>query len=158
MAKSGETWVTSVTTANAGFLGEYDHALDEKGRLTMPSRFRPGIGDPFILTRGLDGCLFAYPRSMWQAIVSQLDSLPFTAAAPRNFSRIFFSGAAEVTLDRQGRFLIPPSLRRHAALDKDAVVIGVSTRLEIWSQERWREFCAAAEPEYQSLAESLFRS
>jgi MraZ protein len=141
-----------------GFLGEYEHALDDKGRLTMPSKFRPGVGDPFILTRGLDGCLFIYPLKVWEGIAGQLDALPFTASAPRNFSRLFFSGAVEAALDRQGRFLVPPALRRYAGLDKDAVIIGVSNRIEVWGKERWADFCDGAEPEYQSLAESLFRS
>jgi len=148
----------TVTRADNGFLGEYEHALDDKSRLIMPSKFRVGIGDPFILTRGLDGCLFAYPLATWESIAGQLDALPFTSAAPRGFSRLFFSGAVECSLDRQGRFLVPSGLRRYAGLERDAVVIGVSNRLEIWSQQRWQDFCAQAEPEYQALAESLFRS
>jgi len=146
-----------VPAGRASFLGEYQHALDEKGRLTMPARFRTGLGDPFVVTRGLDGCLFAYPLDVWEDITGQLDSLPFTESAPRAFARLFFSGAVEASVDRQGRLLIPPPLRSHAALDKDAVVIGVSNRVEIWSGERWRDYRARAEEEYQSLAEGLFK-
>ncbi len=143
---------------DAGFLGEYEHALDDKGRLTVPSKFREGLGDPFIVTRGLDGCLFAYPAATWQQIAGKLDSLPFTASVPRAFTRLFFSGAVEATLDRQGRVIVPPGLRRHAGLEKDAVVIGVSSRVEIWSRERWNVFRERAEGEYQTLSEELFQT
>lgn len=145
------------------FLGEYQHALDEKGRLTVPARFRTGLGDPFVVTRGLDGCLFAYPQEVWENITGQLDSLPFTESAPRAFARLFFSGAVEASFDRQGRFLILPALRAHAALDaldkdaNDVVIIGVSSRVEIWSGERWRAYRARVEQEYQALAEDLFK-
>jgi MraZ protein len=150
--------MTGNVGSGAGFLGEYEHALDDKGRLTMPSRFRAAIGDPFILTRGLDNCLFAYSLPVWEGIARQLDALPFTSAAPRGFSRLFFSGASEATFDRQGRFLVPANLRQHAGLEREAVIIGVSTRLEIWRLDRWQEFCARTGPEYQALAENLFRS
>jgi MraZ protein len=140
------------------FLGEYQHALDEKGRLTVPARFRIGLGDPFITTRGLDGCLFAYPLDIWERISGQLESLPFTESAPRAFARLFFSGATEASFDRQGRFLIPPVLRSYAALDREAAIIGVSNRVEIWSGERWREYRAKAEQDYQTLAEGLFKT
>jgi MraZ protein len=143
--------------ARPPFLGEYTYVLDDKGRLTVPSRVRPALGDPFIVTRGLDDCLFVYPLAVWEGIVAQLETLPFTASAPRAFARLFFSGATEVSPDRQGRFLIPSALREHAALDKEAVIIGVSNRLEIWSAERWQAFQEKARQEYQSLAEGLFR-
>lgn len=146
-----------VETGRPAFLGEYQYALDDKGRLTVPSRLRAALGDPFIVTRGLDDCLFVYPLAVWEGIASQLESLPFTASAPRAFARLFFSGATEVSPDRQGRFLVPAPLREHAALDKDAVIIGVASRLEIWSAERWRAFQEKARQEYQSLAEGLFR-
>lgn len=150
--------MTGLSGGSLGFLNEYAHALDDKGRLTMPSRLRAAIGDPFVLTRGLDGCLFAYSLPTWHRIAQQLDALPFTSAAPRGFSRLFFSGASEASFDRQGRFLVPANLRQYAGLSREAVIIGVSTRLEVWSPERWREFCAKTEPEYQALAENLFRS
>jgi MraZ protein len=124
----------------------------------MPSRFRSGLGEPFVVTRGLDGCLFCYPRQVWQSITSQLDSLPFTASGPRAFGRLFYSGAVEVSPDKQGRFLLPQALREHAALGKELVVIGVSNRVEIWSADRWAEYRARAERDYQALAENLFRS
>jgi MraZ protein len=150
--------VGEIVIGDAGFLGEYEHALDDKGRLTVPSKFREGLGDPFIVTRGLDGCLFAYPAATWHRIAGKLDSLPFTASVPRAFTRLFFSGAVEATLDRQGRFIVPPGLRRHAGLEKDAVVIGVSSRVEIWSRERWNVFRERAEGEYQTLSEELFQT
>ena len=139
------------------FLGEYQHAVDEKGRLTVPARFRIGLGDPFIATRGLDGCLFAYPLDVWEKISSQLESLPFTESAPRAFARLFFSGATEGAFDRQGRMLIPPALRAYAALDREAVIIGVANRVEIWSGQRWRDYRARVEQDYQALAEGLFK-
>lgn len=143
--------------ARPAFLGEYTHALDDKGRLTVPSRLRSALGDPFIVTRGLDGCLFVYPLPVWEDIVAQLETLPFTASAPRAFARLFFSGAVEVSPDKQGRFLVPAGLREHAALDKEAVIIGVANRMEVWAIERWRAFQEKARQEYQSLAEGLFR-
>ncbi|MDP2872628.1 MAG: division/cell wall cluster transcriptional repressor MraZ [Bacillota bacterium] len=146
-----------MATGRSAFLGEYQHALDDKGRLTVPSRLRGALGDPFIVTRGLDDCLFVYPLAIWEGIAAQLESLPFTASAPRAFARLFFSGATEVSPDRQGRFLVPSALREHAGLDKEAVIIGVGSRLEIWSAERWRAFQDRARQEYQSLAEGLFR-
>jgi len=145
------------TRTGVVFLGEYEHALDDKGRLTVPSKFRAGLGEPFVVTRGLDGCLFAYPMDTWQSISSDLDALPFTSANARMFTRMIYSGAVEVTTDRQGRFLVPNNLRQHAALDKDTVLIGVSNRVEIWSRERWDVFCAQAEADYQASAEQLFQ-
>ena len=147
----------TAAAVQGSFLGEFAHALDDKGRLTVPSKFRAALGEAFVVTRGLDGCLFCYPQATWDGIAGKLDSLPFTATVPRTFARLFFSGAVEVSVDRQGRFLVPAGLRRHAALEKDAVVIGVSSRVEIWSRDRWEAFCSAAEPEYQALAEQLFR-
>lgn len=142
---------------NGGFLGEFEHALDDKGRLTVPSKLRTGLGEPFVVTRGLEGCLFVYPIETWREIAGKLDALPFTSADPRTFTRLFYSGAVEVTTDRQGRFLVPTTLRRYAALEKDTVIIGVSNRVEIWSKERWEAFCAQAETLYQTSAEQLFQ-
>jgi MraZ protein len=139
------------------FLGEYEHALDDKGRLIVPSKLRPGLGDTFVVTRGLEACLFVYPLEVWREITSQLGTLPFTAEDTRMFTRMFYSGAVEVTTDRQGRFIIPPGLRRYAGLEKETVFIGVSNRVEIWSSERWGAFCERAETEYQTAAEELFR-
>lgn len=121
------------------FMGEYDHTIDAKGRLVVPSRLRDGLGDEFVLTKGLDGCLFAYPKEEWSVFEEKLGSLPLTNANARKFSRFFLAGAAIAEVDRQGRILVPPVLREFAALKKDIVLVGVSRRVEIWSRERWEE-------------------
>jgi len=137
------------------FLGEYQHTLDDKGRLTVPARFREGLGERFVVTRGLDNCLFAYPHTEWQVLESRLKTLPLTKGDARAFVRFLFSGATECELDRQGRVMLPPTLREHAGLEKDVVVIGVSTRVEIWSQDRWSRYVEQAEQSFEDIAESL---
>src|SRR5690625_3728054 len=138
----GTGGATSAKVGGAGtvFLGGCQHPLDDKGRLTISARFRDGLGARFIVTRGLDNCLFAYPASEWQVLESRLKTLPLTKADARAFVRFLFSGATECELDRQGRVMLPPTLREHAGLEKDVVVIGVSTRVEIWSQDRWSRY------------------
>ncbi len=137
------------------FVGEFQHALDEKGRITIPARFREGLGDRFIVTRGLDSCLFVYPMAEWQLLEARLKSLPLTKADARAFVRFLFSGAYECELDRQGRIMLPAVLRQYAGLEKDAVVIGVSTRVEIWSADRWASYVAASEASFGEIAENL---
>lgn len=137
------------------FLGEFQHTLDDKGRLTIPARFREGLGERFIVTRGLDNCLFAYPMSEWQVLESRLKTLPLTKADARAFVRFLFSGAAEGELDKQGRVMLPPALRTHARLDKEVVVIGVSNRVEIWAKEVWEAYVEQAESSFEDIAENL---
>jgi MraZ protein len=137
------------------FMGEYRHAVDDKGRLIIPAKFREGLGESFVLTRGLDHCLFAYPRSEWTQLEQKLKALPFTRADARKFTRFFFSGACEVELDKQGRILIPSNLREFAELKKDCVIIGVSTRVEIWCKDRWEEYYASSEDSFNEIAESI---
>ncbi|MBE3551136.1 MAG: Cell division protein MraZ [Brockia lithotrophica] len=137
------------------FLGEHRHVLDEKGRLTIPARFREELGSPFILTRGLDGSLFAYPLSAWRTLERRLRSLPFTRRDVRAFTRLLFAGAVEVEPDRQGRISIPPNLAAYAGLAKNVVVVGVSARVEIWDEARWEAYVAEGEAKYTDLAESL---
>ena len=120
-------------------MGEYSHSLDTKGRLIMPAKLRQDIGDKFILTKGLDGCLFAFSQEEWLNFEEKLKSLPLSDKNARNFVRFFLSGATECEIDKQGRFLIPNNLRIAANLDKDAVIIGVGTRLEIWNKETWEK-------------------
>lgn len=115
--------------------GEYQHNIDEKGRMIMPAKFRDDLGDSFILTKGLDNCLAVYSKKEWQAIEGQIRSLPLSKS--RDLQRFWFSGAAEVEPDKQGRILIPANLRSYAELTKDVVVIGVSNRAEIWDKDRW---------------------
>lgn len=118
-------------------IGEYEHTLDAKGRLSMPAKLRRDMGEAFIVTKGLDGCLFAFSNEEWMNFESKLKSLPLSDKNARNFVRFFLAGATECELDKQGRFLIPNNLRKSANLDKEAVIIGVGTRLEIWNKQTW---------------------
>lgn len=137
------------------FMGEYQHTIDEKGRLIIPSRFRSGLGERFVVTKGLDRCLFAFPAGEWSALEEKLKSLPFTKADARAFVRFFFSGATECELDKQGRILLPPNLREYALLEKDVVVIGVSNRVEIWAKEEWEKYNQQSAQDFESIAENL---
>lgn len=136
-------------------MGEYQHTLDDKGRVIVPSKFREGLGETFVMTRGLDQCLFVYPRSEWEMLESKLKGLPMTRADARSFVRFFFSGATECELDRQGRVVIPTLLREYAHLEKDIVVLGVSNRVEIWSRERWQAYAVDAAESFVETAEKL---
>ena len=119
------------------FMGEYNHTIDAKGRLIVPSKFREALGDTFVVTKGLDGCLFVYDNEEWQAFEEKLKSLPITNKEARQFARFFLAGAAEVEVDKQGRILVPNILREFAQISKDVVLIGVASRIEIWSKERF---------------------
>lgn len=118
------------------FMGEFNHSIDSKGRIIIPAKFREELGDNFVITQGLDGCLFAYPNSDWQEFVKKLQALPGTKEA-RQLQRYFLAVAAECEVDKQGRILIPAKLRQDAALDKDIVFVGVLNKVEIWSRQRW---------------------
>ena len=120
-------------------MGEYSHSLDTKGRLIMPAKLRQDIGDKFILTKGLDGCLFAFSQTEWNNFEEKLKCLPLSDKNARNFVRFFLSGATECEIDKQARFLIPTNLRISANLEKDAIIIGVGTRIEIWNKETWEK-------------------
>lgn len=122
------------------FIGEYQHAIDSKNRIIIPSKFREELGDTFVLTKGLDGCLYAYPMDEWKILEDKLKKLPLTNRNARAFVRFFFSGANEITLDKQSRVLVPQSLLEYASIIKEIVSIGVSTRIEIWSKEKWKEY------------------
>lgn len=137
------------------FMGEYNHTVDKKGRLIMPAKFREMLNDKFIITKGLDHCLFVYPIDEWEFIEQKLRSLPFTQKDARAFVRFFFSGALETEIDKQGRILIPPNLREFAKINKEVVVIGVSTRIEIWSREEWESYRNDAELSYEQIAEKM---
>ena len=119
------------------FMGEYNHTIDAKGRLIVPSKFREALGDTFVVTKGLDGCLFVYDNEEWQAFEEKLRSLPITNKEARQFARFFLAGAAEVEVDKQGRILVPNILREFAQISKDVVLIGVASRIEIWSKARF---------------------
>lgn len=137
------------------FVGEYQHSLDEKGRVTVPAKFRESLGQRCVVTRGLDQCLFIYPESEWRAVEEKLKALPMTQRDARAFTRFFFSGATDVELDKQGRIMIPASLREYARLVKDVVVIGVSTRVEIWAKEIWEAYVQEAEASFEAIAEKI---
>ena len=122
-------------------IGEYEHSLDVKGRIIMPSKFRDDIGDKFIVTKGLDGCLFAFSKNEWTKFEEKLSSLPISNKDARTFTRFFFAGAIDCELDKQGRFLISAGLREFAGFNKDVVIVGMNSRIEIWSKEKW-ESCS----------------
>ena len=136
-------------------MGEYLHTIDGKGRVIIPAKFREDLGEKFVATKGLDHCLFVYPLNEWQILEQKLRALPFTQSDARAFVRFFFSGATECELDKQGRILLPSNLREYAQLEKDVVLVGVSSRVEIWSQALWTEYSSQAEAAYASAAETL---
>lgn len=137
------------------FTGEYQHTIDDKGRLIMPSKFREILGDSFMITKGLDSCLFVYPQQEWENLEGKLKNLPFTNKDARAFARFFFSGASECETDKQGRILISGILREYAKISKDVVIIGVGTRIEIWSGEIWAGYSEETEQNYEELAERM---
>lgn len=120
------------------FLGEFEHTIDDKGRVAIPARFREELGERFVLTRGFEPCLQAFPRPMWEALAEKVDRLPLGSPQARNMRRILFSPAAEVEIDRQGRILIPQGLREYAGLVEEVLITGMNTYFELWSGERWR--------------------
>ncbi len=138
-------------------MGEYHHTIDEKGRLTIPSKIRYELGDGFVLTRGLDKCLSIYPKEEWENIIKKYKELPQTKDV-RNFMRIFLSGATTLEFDKQGRINIPSPLIEFADLKKDCIIIGVNDRLEIWSCENWNNFITTNEDNFSDIADSLFTS
>ena len=135
------------------FMGEYNHTIDAKGRLIVPSRFREILGDAFVVTKGLDGCLFVYDNEEWKLFEEKLRALPITNKEARQFVRFFLAGAAEVEVDKQGRILIPNVLREFAGLAKDVALVGVGSRIEIWSRERFED--TAAFDDMDEIAEHM---
>jgi MraZ protein len=137
-------------------VGEYEHTVDDKGRITLPSRYREAFADGIVLTRGMDRCLYAYTRDEWKALVeSQLSALNPLSPDSRRIQRFFFSGASETELDRQGRVTLPPALARHARLKRDVVVAGVNDHLEIWDRSAWRSQLREIEGSAEDVAERL---
>jgi len=137
-------------------MGEYHHSIDEKGRIIIPSKFRNELGDSFVITRGLENCLFVYSLVEWNKIVDRLKKLPFTKKDARNFTRFFLSGATVTELDKQGRANINQSLIDFAKLEKECIVIGVNDRLEIWSKDGWENFFNTNSDQLSDIAENLF--
>ena len=138
------------------FIGEYHHTIDEKGRIIIPVKFRESLGKEFIITRGIENCLFVYSKENWAQITNKLSSLPFTKKDARTFNRFFMSGATDVELDKQGRVNISQPLIDYANLIKDCVIIGTGDRLEVWSQESWDSFFDSTKDSMSDIAENLF--
>ena len=137
------------------FFGQYNNKMDSKGRLSVPIKFRDELGSKFIITRGLDSCLFGYSLQEWQKVESKIKSLPITKKNARTFQRFFFSAATEVEVDKQGRINIPAALIEHASLDKECVVNGLSNRIEIWDKAKWDDILLESEESVEEIAEQL---
>ncbi len=135
------------------FMGEYNHTIDTKNRLIIPSKFREALGDEFVVTKGLDGCLFVYDNEAWAEFEEKLKSLPLTNKEARTFVRFFLAGAARVEVDKQGRILVPSVLKEFAGINKDVVLVGVASRIEIWSRERWED--ASSYEDMEDIAEHM---
>lgn len=136
-------------------IGEYEHSLDVKGRLILPAKIREDMGDKFIVTKGLDGCLFGFSQNEWTNFEEKLKTLPLTNKNARDFVRFFLSGATECGIDKQGRFLIAGNLREYANLEKDAIIIGVGTRIEIWNREKWKSYNSDENISADEIAENM---
>ena len=136
-------------------IGEYEHSLDAKGRLIMPAKLREDMGEKFIITKGLDGCLFGFSQNEWENFETKLKTLPLTNKNARDFVRFFLSGAMECEIDKQGRFLISSNLRNVATLEKEVVIIGVGTRIEIWNKDKWEEYNSEENISADDIAENM---
>lgn len=135
------------------FMSEYNHTIDAKGRLIIPAKFRESLGEEFVVSKGMDGCLFVYANEDWNAFEQKLTSLPLINKEARQFARFFLAGAAQVELDKQGRILLPANLREFAGLDKDVVLVGVGSRVEIWSKDKWETM--SADEDMDSIAAAM---
>ena len=138
------------------FIGEFHHNLDEKGRIAIPSKYREILGQNFVITRGIEHCIYVYPESTFNHIVTKLESLPFTKKDARAFTRFFMSGATAAELDKQGRVNVPSPLISYANLSKKCVIVGTGDRLEIWDEEAFNEFICSCNDEMSDIAENLF--
>lgn len=137
------------------FMGEYQHSIDAKGRMIVPAKFRDSLGEHFVLTRGLDQCIFGYPMDEWRKLEEKLKDLPMTKKDARAFARFFFSGATEVEVDKQGRINIPSTLIGYANLEKECVVLGVSSKIEIWAKDAWQQYFEQSAESFGDIAENL---
>lgn len=138
MERSATKWWKKGGGNRQVLIGEYEHSLDAKGRLIMPAKLREDIGEKFIVTKGLDGCLFAFSLTEWTNFEQKLRSLPISNKDARTFTRFFFAGAIDCEIDKQGRFLISSNLREFAGLEKDVIIVGMDSRIEIWSKDKWQ--------------------
>ncbi|MFH1187359.1 MAG: division/cell wall cluster transcriptional repressor MraZ [bacterium] len=140
------------------FLGEYNHSLDEKGRLAIPVKFRNELANGAVVTRGLDECLFLYTKSEWEVIAQKIAKLPVSQKNTRAYSRLMLAGAMEVELDKQGRIILPEYLRKYSGLNKKSVIAGLYNRIEIWDEEKWEEYKKETEKQSDEIAEKLGES
>lgn len=141
------------------FYGEFEHALDRKGRLVIPSKFREALKEHYIerffITRGLDKCLFMFSEDEWRSQEQKFKNMSFTKSEYRRFNRLYFSGASAIVLDKQARILIPPYLKGYAGIKRDVYIIGVSNRIEIWSRENWKSYYSESKDTFEEVAEKL---
>lgn len=137
------------------FLGEYHHNLDQKGRLAIPIKFRNALSLGAVVTRGLDECLFLYSQEEWELIAKKISSLPVSQKNSRAYSRLMLAGAMEISLDKQGRVVLPEYLRQYAGLDKKVIVAGLYNRVEIWEESRWESYKKETEQQSEEIAEKL---
>lgn len=152
---SGIIWLIVGDRGVEMFIGEYQHNIDIKGRLIIPSKFREQLGEKFIVTKGLDKCLFVFPMDEWSKFEEKIRTLPISSKDARAFSRFFFAGAAQCELDKQGRIMIPSNLRDYAGIDKETFIIGVSARLEIWNSNTWNDYNGEDDLSYDAIAEKM---
>ena len=156
MEESGALWyINKYSGVSSMFIGEYQHSVDVKGRLIIPSKFREQLETSFIITRGLDHCLYGYPMDEWRKLEEKLKNLPMTQKDARSFARLLFSGATEVEIDKQGRINIPSNLLKFASIEKDCTVIGVSNKIEFWSTPIWDEYFEQSAGSFNDIAENL---
>jgi len=137
------------------FIGEYQHSIDEKGRLAVPVKFRSELAKGAVVTRGLDNCLFLYPQKDWEVLADKLAKLPISKANTRAFARLMLAGAMDCEIDKQGRIILPDYLRKYAGLNKKVVVAGLYNRLEIWNEEAWDKYKSGTEKQSGDIAEKL---
>lgn len=152
-------WISDKNSPKEGvitvFMGQYNHSIDAKGRVIIPAKFRDKLGNSFVVTKGLDECLYGYADEEWKAFEEKLGALPITNQNARKFARFLLAGAAECELDKQGRILLPAVLREYAGLDKDVVLVGTASRIEIWSKERWDKVNSEYENDIDEIAANM---
>ncbi len=137
------------------FIGQYTHNLDEKGRLAVPKKFREVLAEGAVVTRGLDNCLFLYTNKEWEKLAEKLANLPFSQANTRAFARLMLAGAMEVSIDKQGRIIVPEYLRTFGNLSKEVIVAGLYNRLELWDKETWETYTTKNEAASNKIAEQM---
>jgi MraZ protein len=156
VGKSGELlWISSYNARSIMFIGQYNHSIDEKGRMNMPVKFRREVSEGVVVTRGLDHCLFVYPKSEWQHMAEKLAKLPITQKSSRAFARLMLAGAFDAELDSQGRIMIPEHLREYAGVKKHVIVAGLYNRVEIWDEDAWKGYQAKTEQASDEIAEGM---